>query len=74
MIIRYYRPNGPEKEMSVNMIETITVERMGYGAEAVGHLSDGKTVFVEGGAPGDVASVEVVENKPTFARARIARL
>ena len=48
------------------MIETITIERMGYGAEAVGHLSDGKTVFVEGGAPGDVASVEVVENKSTF--------
>lgn len=56
------------------MIETITIERMGYGAEAVGHLSDGKTVFVEGGAPGDVASVEVVENKPTFVRARIAKL
>ena len=46
--------------MSVNMTETITIERMGYGAEAVGHLPDGKTVFVEGGAPGDVASVEVV--------------
>ena len=56
------------------MTETITIERMGYGAEAVGHLSDGKTVFVEGGAPGDVASVEVVEDKPTFARARIAKL
>ena len=42
------------------MTETITIERMGYGAEAVGHLSDGKTVFVEGGAPCDVASVEVV--------------
>ena len=49
------------------MTETITIERMGYGAEAVGHLPDGKTVFVEGGAPGDVASVEVVEDKPTFA-------
>ena len=56
------------------MTETITIERMGYGAEAVGHLPDGKTVFVEGGAPGDVASVEVVEDKPTFARARIAKL
>ena len=45
------------------MTETITIERMGYGAEAVGHLPDGKTVFVEGGAPGDVASVEVVEEQ-----------
>lgn len=56
------------------MEETITIERMGYGTEAVGHLDNGKTVFVEGGAPGDVATVEIIEEKPTFARARIARL
>ncbi|WP_270298384.1 TRAM domain-containing protein, partial [Eggerthella sinensis] len=47
---------------------------MGYTAEAVGHLESGKTVFVEGGAPGDVATVEIVEDKPTFARGRIVRL
>ena len=28
-------------------------------------------MFVEGGAPGDVAALEIVEDKPTFARARI---
>lgn len=56
------------------MEETITIERMGYGAEAVGRLENGKAVFVEGGAPGDTATVEIVEDKPTFARARIARL
>lgn len=56
------------------MEETITIERMGYGAQAVGRLENGKTVFVEGGAPGDVAALEIVEDKPTFARARIARL
>ena len=55
-------------------METVTIDRMGYGAEAVGRLADGKTVFVEGGAPGDVAVVEVVEDKPTFARARIVSL
>ena len=56
------------------MSETITIERMGYSAEAVGHLASGKTVFVEGGAPGDVAQVEIVEEKHSFARARIAKL
>ena len=56
------------------MEETITIERMGYGSEAVGRLASGKAVFVEGGAPGDVAALEIVEDKPTFARARIARL
>lgn len=56
------------------MEDIITIDRMGYGAQAVGRLDNGKTVFVEGGAPGDVAAVEIVEDKPTFARARIARL
>lgn len=55
-------------------METVTIDRMGYGPEAVGRLADGKTVFVEGGAPGDEAVVEVVEDKPTFARARIVSL
>lgn len=56
------------------MTDTITIERMGYGAEAVGHLASGKTVFVEGGAPGDMAEVQLVEEKASFARARIQRL
>lgn len=56
------------------MTETIVVERMGYGPEAIGHLESGKTVFVEGGAPGDVVACEVVEEKPSFARARIERI
>ena len=56
------------------MTETITIERMGYGAEAVGHLSSGKTVFVEGAAPGDAVQVELFEEKASFARGRIAKL
>ena len=53
------------------MTETVKLERMAYSADAVGHLSSGKTVFVAGGAPGDVATVEVVEDKPSFARGNI---
>ena len=56
------------------MTHTVEIERMAYGADAIGHLPDGKTVFVEGGAPGDVAEVEVVEDKGSFARAKIAKL
>ena len=63
-----------KRDLGVFMEETITIERMGYGSEAVGRLESGKAVFVEGGAPGDVAALEIVEDKPTFARARIARL
>lgn len=53
------------------MEETLRIERMGNGAEAVGRLASGKTVFVAGGAPGDAMRVEVVEEKASFARARI---
>lgn len=56
------------------MNHTIEIERMAYGADAIGHLPDGKTVFVEGGAPGDVAEIELAEDKGSFARATIARL
>ncbi len=56
------------------MTETVSIDRMSYGSAAVGRLADGKTVFVEGAVPGDVAEVEVVEAKPRFARATVARL
>lgn len=54
--------------------ESVSIERMSYGSAAVGRLSDGKTVFVEGAAPGDVVEVEVVEDKRTYARGRISRI
>lgn len=56
------------------MSEKVQIERMASSAEAVAHLSSGKTVFVYGGAPGDVAEVEVIEEKPTFARAKLIDL
>ena len=56
------------------MEEIVRIERMGYGSEAVGHLASGKAVFVDQAAPGDVAAVEVVEEKPSFARGRIVRM
>ena len=46
-----------KRDLGVFMEETITIERMGYGSEAVGRLESGKAVFVEGGAPGDRKSV-----------------
>ena len=44
------------------MADRVKIERMAYGADAIGHLEGGKTVFVAGGAPGDVAEVDVVED------------
>ncbi len=54
--------------------EVVRIERMSYGPCAVGHLSSGKAVFVAGAAPGDVAEIEVYEEKKRFARARVARV
>lgn len=56
------------------MTYTVEIERMAYSADAVGHLPSGKTVFVEGGAPGDVAEIELTEEKKAFARGTIAKL
>ena len=54
--------------------EVVPIERMSFGSAAVGHLSDGKTVFVEGAVPGDVVRVELTEEKPRFARGRAAEI
>ncbi len=59
---------------SNHMSEIITIERMGYGPEAVGHLASGKTVFVAGAAPGDVVEVDLTDEKPSFARGTVAKL
>lgn len=56
------------------MQSTVTIERMGTGAEAIAHLEDGKTVFVPHAAPGDVASIEIVQEKSSFARARLVEV
>lgn len=56
------------------MKHIVKIERMTYGADAIGHLDNGKTVFIEGGAPGDMAEVELIEDKDSFARGRITAL
>ncbi len=53
------------------MNEIVSIERMSYGSAAVGRLASGKAVFVEGGAPGDVAEIQLIEEKASFARARL---
>lgn len=47
----------------------LRVERMAYGADAIAHADDGKTVFVRGGVPGDVVEAHVTRDQKTFAHA-----
>ncbi len=58
----------------MDQTQTFTVERMSYGPDAVGRLADGKAVFVPGAAPGDVVEAALVEERPSFARARLVRV
>lgn len=54
--------------------QQVRIERMAYGPEAIAHLSDGKTVFVEGAAPGDMATIEVIRDASSFAQARVVSI
>lgn len=56
------------------MPETITIERLTYGDAAIGHAENGKTVFVSGACPGDVAQVEIDADKGNYAQGHIAQL
>ena len=49
-------------------VHTLTIERMGYGADGISHLPDGKVAFVHGAIPGDVVRATVVEDKRRYAR------
>ncbi|MDO4404362.1 MAG: 23S rRNA (uracil(1939)-C(5))-methyltransferase RlmD [Atopobiaceae bacterium] len=49
---------------------TLKVERMAYGADAIAHADNGKTVFVQGGLAGDVVRAQVVSEGDSFLRAR----
>lgn len=56
------------------MEEKITLERMAYGAEAVGHLASGKVIFVRGAVPEDAGIVAITEDKPTMAKGDLVEL
>lgn len=52
-----------------NLIE-LSVERMAYGADAIAHTPEGKTVFVGGAVAGDVVRARIVSDGGSFARAK----
>ena len=57
--------------MSVFPLRT---DSIAYGGEAVGRLASGKVCFVPGGLPGEELEVEIVQEKNSFARARIVKV
>ena len=52
----------------------IPIQSLAHGGEAVGRLADGRTAFVSGGCPGDVAAIEITEDHGRFVRARLIEI
>ena len=55
-------------------IAQVRFEKMVYGGECLGRLPDGRAVFVPFVLPGELADVEITENKERFARGRVLEL
>ena len=56
------------------MPETITIDRLAYGDAGIGRAENGKTVFVNGACPGDVALVEIDRDKGNFCEGHVVEL
>ncbi|MDO4501646.1 MAG: class I SAM-dependent RNA methyltransferase [Coriobacteriia bacterium] len=56
------------------MTEQVVIERMSYGAQGIGRLSSGKTVFVDGAVPQDTVSVVIDQEKSSFARGHVDQI
>jgi 23S rRNA (uracil1939-C5)-methyltransferase len=60
---------------STGTVLSLRIERMSYGADAIAHTDEGKTVFVSGGAvPDDLVEAEVTRSKDSFVNARFVRV
>lgn len=49
----------------------LRLDSLAAGGDAVGRAEDGRVVFVDGGAPGDLVELELTEQKAKFARGRV---
>jgi 23S rRNA (uracil1939-C5)-methyltransferase len=65
------RPPHPLRRGELLELE---LDALAFGGAAVGRASDGRVVFVTGGAPGDRAEVCIDEVKANFARATLVRV
>ena len=52
-------------------MQPVRLTGMAHGGDAVGHLPDGRAVFVGFAIPGETVRVEVTTDKPRWARARL---
>jgi len=56
------------------MRETVQIERLADSRAGIGHLANGKVLFVDAAAPGDMAVVEVSAEKGSYATGELVQL
>lgn len=54
--------------------ESVVVEKMAAGGDAIARLADGRVVFVAGALPGETVAVEITVNKRDFAKGVVSKL
>jgi 23S rRNA (uracil1939-C5)-methyltransferase len=52
----------------------VRAEKMAAGGDAIGHLPDGRVVFVRGALPGETVEIAVIQSKKDFARADLVEV
>lgn len=60
--------------MAQDSLLELSIERMAYGADAISHTPEGKTVFVSGAVAGDVVRAQIVSDGDSFARAKVEKI
>lgn len=64
--------NGRKKKEN-KIVPEVRIERLAAEGQAIGHLPDGKVVFVPYGAPGDLVDVQILRSRKSYAEGRIVR-
>ena len=60
-----------EHPVTETVVEEVAIERLAYGGDGVGHLADGRAVFVPLTVPGDTVRIHLTHTAERFARGEL---
>ncbi|MFA5158430.1 MAG: 23S rRNA (uracil(1939)-C(5))-methyltransferase RlmD [Patescibacteria group bacterium] len=52
----------------------VEIEKMGFAGSGIGHLPDGRIVFIKKTVPGDIVEIELLDDKKDFAFGKVNKL
>ncbi len=56
------------------MSTQVSITKLAYGGSGIATLDSGKTIFVKGGLPGDIANVEILEEHKSYCNAKVKEI